>query len=158
MLHTPCCHVSFWNYDHTAAVTEEAMHNAHNYEFLMFPFATIIVLQVNLTIQPKLLMFNITTTKTPKANASPSIWTKQQCIAIGIKRNFVFRYFCLKCLFVEDRNLRRKYAAQNTGNGVTGLQISKIFRGGMPPDPSSYARFFKMLRSDYWLDPPLLWL
>jgi hypothetical protein len=101
------------------------------------------------------LMFNITTTKTPKANATPSIWTKQQCIAIGIKRNFVFRYFCLKCLFVEDRNLRRKYAAQNAGNGVSGLQISNIFRGGMPPDPPSYARSFQMLQSDYWLDPPL---
>jgi hypothetical protein len=128
------CHVSFWKYDHTAAVTAEAMHNAHNYEFLMFPLATIIGLQVNHTIQPKLLMFNITTTRTPKANASPSIWTKQQCIAIGIKRNFVFRYFCLKCLFVEDRSERRKwrFRASNFKNF---------------PDPPSYARSFQMLRA-----------
>jgi hypothetical protein len=147
------CHVSFWKHDHTAAVTEEAMHNAHNYELLMFPLATIIGLQVNHTIQLKLLMFNITTTKTPKANASPSIWTKHQCI--GIKRNFVFRYFCLKCLFVEARNFRRKYAAQNAGNGVSRLQISKIFRGAHAPGPPRYARSFQMLRSDYWLDPPL---
>ena len=40
-----------------------------------------------------------------------------------------------------DRNLRRKYAAQIAGNGVSGLQISKIFRWGMPPDPPSYAWF-----------------
>ena len=143
----PCQFLKIWSYS--------SSYWRSNYEFLMFPLATIIGLQVNHTIQPKLLMFNITTTKTPKANASPSIWTKQQCIAIGIKRNFVFRYFCLKCLFVEDRNFRRKYAAQNAGNGVSGLQISKIFRGGMPPDPPSYARSFQMLRSDYWLDPPL---
>jgi hypothetical protein len=50
---------------------KKQMHNAHNYE--LFPLATIIGLQVNHTIQPKLLMFNITTTKTPKANATPSI-------------------------------------------------------------------------------------
>jgi hypothetical protein len=31
-------------------------------------------------------------------------------------------------LFVDDRNLRRKYAAQNAGNGVFGLQTSKIVR------------------------------
>ena len=65
----------------------------------------------------------------------------------------LFTQFCLKCLFVEDRNFRRKYAAQNAGNGVSELQ--KIFGGGMPPDPPSYARSFQMLRSDYWLDPPL---
>jgi hypothetical protein len=27
-----------------------------------------------------------------------------------------------------DRNLRRKYAAQIAGNGVSGIQISKIFQ------------------------------
>jgi hypothetical protein len=36
-------------------------------------------------------------------------------------------------------NLRRKYAAQNAGNGVSGLQISKIVREGMPPDTPNFA-------------------
>ena len=31
----------------------------------------------------------------------------------------------------------------------------KKFLGAMPPDPPSYARSLKMLRSDFWLDPPL---
>jgi hypothetical protein len=33
----------------------------------------------------------------------------------------------------------RKYAAQNAGNGVSGLQISKILWGVMPPDSPSFA-------------------
>jgi hypothetical protein len=59
------CHVSFWKYDHTAAVIEEAMHNVHNYEFslMMFTLATIIGLQFKHTILPKLLIFNLITTK-----------------------------------------------------------------------------------------------
>jgi hypothetical protein len=57
------------------------------------------------------------------------------------KLSIVFRYFCLKCLFVEDRNLRRKYAAQNAKNGVSGLQISNIFRGIMPTDQQCFANF-----------------
>ena len=32
-------------------------------------------------------------------------------------------------------NFRTEFDAQNEGNGVSGLQISKIFQGGMPPDP-----------------------
>ena len=50
----------------------------------------------------------------------------------------------------------RTCSAQNAGNRISGLQISKNFRGGMHPDPPSYARSLKMLRSDFWLDPPLL--
>ena len=34
-----------------------------------------------------------------------------------------------------DRNLRKKYAAQIAGNGVSGLQISKNFRGACPRTP-----------------------
>ena len=32
-------------------------------------------------------------------------------------------------------NFRTEFDAQNAGNGVSRLQISKIFQGGMPPDP-----------------------
>jgi hypothetical protein len=31
-------------------------------------------------------------------------------------------------------NFRTEFDAQNEGNGVSGLQISKIFQGSMPPD------------------------
>jgi hypothetical protein len=74
---------------------------------MMFTLATVIGLQFNHTILPKLLTYLIS--QPPKANdghASPSI----------------------------DRSLRRKYAAQIAGNGVSGLQISKIFQG-TPPGP-----------------------
>ena len=87
------------------------MNNAYNYEFtsMMFPLVTIIGLQFNRTILPKLLVYLISLLVEPKANdghASPSV----------------------------DRNLR-KYASQIAGNGVSGLQISKMFRGSMPPNP-----------------------
>jgi hypothetical protein len=49
-------------------------------------------------------------------------------------------------------NLMVTCSAQNAGNRISGLQISKFFQGGMPLDPPSYARSFKMLRSDFWLD------
>jgi hypothetical protein len=45
-------------------------------------------------------------------------------------------------------------SAQNAGNGISGLQISKIF-GGHAPGPPSYTMSLKMLRSEFWLDPPL---
>jgi hypothetical protein len=32
-------------------------------------------------------------------------------------------------------NFRTEFDAQNAGNGVSGVQISKIFQGGMPPNP-----------------------
>jgi hypothetical protein len=67
----------------------------------MFSLATVIGLQFNHTILPKLLIYLISLLVAPKANdghASPFI----------------------------DRNLRKKYAAQIAGNGVSGLQISKI--------------------------------
>jgi hypothetical protein len=32
-------------------------------------------------------------------------------------------------------NLTNKRSAQNAGNGISGLQISKNFWGRMPPDP-----------------------
>ena len=46
------------------------------------------------------------------------------------------------------------FGAQNSGNGISGLQISKLFQVGVPPDPPSYATSLNMLRSDFWLDPP----
>jgi hypothetical protein len=45
-------------------------------------------------------------------------------------------------------------SAQDAGNGISGHQISKSFRGACPRPPS-YARSLKMLRSDFWMDPPL---
>ena len=53
-------------------------------------------------------------------------------------------------------NFRPESWAQNAGNGISGVQISKNFRGGMPPDPLSYARPRNMIRSEFNLDPPLL--
>jgi hypothetical protein len=32
-------------------------------------------------------------------------------------------------------NFRTEFDAQNEGNDVSGLQISKIFQGGMPSGP-----------------------
>jgi hypothetical protein len=49
-------------------------------------------------------------------------------------------------------NLMVTCSAQNAGNRISGLQISNIFRGGACPDAMS----LKMLRSDFWLDPPLV--
>ena len=39
--------------------------------------------------------------------------------------------------------------ARNSENGISGVQISKIFRGGMPPDPPNYARFWSAPRSGF---------
>jgi hypothetical protein len=36
-------------------------------------------------------------------------------------------------------NVRNKRSAQNAGNGISGLQISNIFWGRMPPVPRSNA-------------------
>ena len=52
--------------------------------------------------------------------------------------------FCNFCAFfsyfgVKNRhfstNFKSNFVAQNAGNGTCGLQISKIFWGGMPPNP-----------------------
>jgi hypothetical protein len=51
-------------------------------------------------------------------------------------------------------NLMFTFSAQKSRNGISGLQISKISRGHAPRPPS-YARSLNMLRSDFWLDPPL---
>jgi hypothetical protein len=41
-------------------------------------------------------------------------------------------------------------------HGISGLQISKLFRRGWhAQDLPTYGRSLKMLRSDFWLDPPL---
>ena len=53
-------------------------------------------------------------------------------------------------------NFTTEFHAQNAANGIFGVQISKIFRGGMPPDPPSWLKPANMLRSDFRLDPPLL--
>jgi hypothetical protein len=50
------------------------------------------------------------------------------------------------------------FSAQNAGNGISGLQISKISRGrggGHAHGSPSYAGSMNMLWSDFWLDPPL---
>ena len=52
-------------------------------------------------------------------------------------------------------NFRPESWAQNAGNGISGVQISKNFRGGMPPDPPSIASISAMIPSDLRLDPPL---
>ena len=52
-------------------------------------------------------------------------------------------------------NFRPESWAQNAGNGISGVQISKKFRGGMPPDPPSIASISAMIPSDLRLDPPL---
>jgi hypothetical protein len=52
-------------------------------------------------------------------------------------------------------NFRPESWAQNAGNGISGVQISKNFRGGMPPDPPSIASISAMIQSDLRLDPPL---
>jgi hypothetical protein len=49
-------------------------------------------------------------------------------------------------------NFRTEFDAQNAGNGVSRLQISKIFQGGMPPDPPDYVvppQIGIMLQSDF---------
>jgi hypothetical protein len=51
-------------------------------------------------------------------------------------------------------NFRPESWAQNAGNGISGVQISKNFRGGMPPDPPSIAGISAMIPSDLRLDPP----
>jgi hypothetical protein len=64
-------------------------------------------------------------------------------------------YFCLKNEYNEDKfnghmqcSERRKWHSRASN--------FKNFPGGMPPDPPTYARSLKMLRSDFWLDPPLI--
>ena len=52
-------------------------------------------------------------------------------------------------------NFRPESWAQNAGNSISGVQISKKFRGGMPPDPPSIASISAMIPSDLRLDPPL---
>jgi hypothetical protein len=52
-------------------------------------------------------------------------------------------------------NFRTESSAQNAGNGISGVQISKNFRGGHAPGPPSYARPRIMIRSELMLDPPL---
>jgi hypothetical protein len=53
-------------------------------------------------------------------------------------------------------NFRPESWAQNAGNSISGVQISKKFRGGMPPDPPSIASISAMIPSDLRLDPPLV--
>jgi hypothetical protein len=52
-------------------------------------------------------------------------------------------------------NFRPESWAQNAGNSISGVQISKKFQGGMPPDPPSIASISAMIPSDLRLDPPL---
>ena len=59
-------------------------------------------------------------------------------------------------LLIIRPNFRPESWAQNAGNGISGVQISKNFRGGMPPDPPTIASISAMIPSDLRLDPPLL--
>ena len=52
-------------------------------------------------------------------------------------------------------NFRPESWAQNAGNGISGVQISKNFQGGMPPDTPTIASISAMIPSDLRLDPPL---
>ncbi len=65
------------------------------------------------------------------------------------------KYGFVMVLHVIGPNFTRESDAQNAGNGVSEVQISKIFRGGMPPDPPNYVTYSRMIRSDFSLDPPL---
>ena len=52
--------------------------------------------------------------------------------------------FCAVCLLFCLKywlSVPTEFDAQNAGNGIFGVQISKIFRGNMP-DPPSYATSF----------------
>ena len=108
------------------------MHNAHNYEFLMFPLATIIGLQVNHTIQPKLLMFNITTTKskcfTVHMNKAAVYcnWNRTKlCFSLLLSKMFI----CRGPKFQEEirRSERRKWRFRASN--------FKNFPGGPAPGP-----------------------
>jgi hypothetical protein len=46
----------------------------------------------------------------------------------------VFSYFDVKNRHFST-NFKSNFVAQNAGNGICGLQISKIFWMGMPPNP-----------------------
>ena len=48
------------------------------------------------------------------------------------------------------------YGVDLNDDELQTLQISKNFRGGMPPDPPNYARPRNMIQSHFKLDPPLL--
>ncbi len=64
------------------------------------------------------------------------------------------KYGFVMVLHVIGPNYTRESDAQNAGNGVSEVQISKIFRGGMP-GPPNYVTYSRMIRSDFSLDPPL---
>ena len=66
------------------------------------------------------------------------------------------KYGFVMVLHVIGPNFTRESDAQNAGNGVSEVQISKFFRGGMPPDPPNYVTYSRMIRSDFSLDPPLV--
>ena len=52
---------------------------------------------------------------------------------------------------------RLEKVAQIAANGVSEVLDLKIFRGGMPPDPSNNAIIIICLqRSDFPLDPPMI--
>jgi hypothetical protein len=63
-------------------------------------------------------------------------------------------------------NFNTEFDAQNAGNGVSGVQISNIFRGAgrggggaCPRTPLDFVvppNFRIMLQSDFLLDPPLV--
>ena len=55
---------------------------------------------------------------------------------------------CLKYGVINDEYII-EFDAQNSGNGISGVQILKIFRGGMPPDPPNYARSVSVPRSGF---------
>ena len=118
------CHVcnrTIWSYN--SSFRRSNAYNAHNYEFT----------SINSYYPTPRPNSRWSVPQTPKSNdghadddhAWSSISTKQQCIANGIKQNFVFSLLFVQKFWMLGTNLRRKCASQNARNGVSPFQISK---------------------------------
>ena len=120
------------------------MHNAHNYEFtsMIFTLVMVIGLQVNHTIQLKLLMFNITTTKskcfTVHMNKAAVYrnWNKTKlCFSFNLSKMFV----CSGPKFEEEirRSERRKWRFWASNE----VEEPRSFLGLDPPLSASFRIF-----------------
>jgi hypothetical protein len=73
------------------------------------------------------------------------------------ERYFTFwdlSYFCLKNEYNEDNFNGRMQCSERRKWNFLASNFKNFPRGHAPGSPS-YARSLKMLRSDFWLDPPL---
>jgi hypothetical protein len=86
----------------------------------------------------------------PFCNASSNWWSN--C-------HFWLKYGKLAkfCPFLRSY-WRLEFNAQIAGNGISGVLILKIFRGGMLPDPHRKPRAFaaRSMTNNFWLASPLL--